>query len=621
VSASPAVISLISPLAVQVSVGRLAPRTLAVLALAGANCIWGASAVASKSVLVHIPPMTLACLRVAVALAVLWPLVARNGARPTRGAAPAFLGLTGVALFCLLQNVGLRYASATNTALINGAIPVLTALLAAALLGEHLSGRRITGLLLSGGGVATVVLFGAGATLGDSVLGNLLPVAGAASFAAYAVLGRRTFASGDPLAIVAGSTRYGLLFLLPGAVLELATVGIGPVTMHDVLLLLYLGIGCSALAFVLCGYGLARLDAGQGAVFCNLKPLVGVVLAALLGESLTPGHLGGGALVLLGVLFASRNAGFARTGAGEGIFHWRKVWVPPWAHLSRPVATVDVEGLLRHVVGVGGSEEDRGAGDVLWLFDAAEGNRFDKLSLRFADLPTEELRELLVDFDPERRVDDPRRDAIDIDLVRGQSQCHRLRHADHAGLARAVGEHQRLPAATGLGSEVNDLAAAPLLDHLPRRRLRAPEHALAVDVEHEVPILVRGLQEGNDLADPCIVDEDIESAEALDSRIDHCLSLGLIPHVCLDRDGLTTRGRDLLGDAPRRVQIEIGDNYTGAFSGVRLADGLAHARPAAGDSRNLAFESHETSFVMRHCHNCGRIPLSQTVPIHGRLIQ
>jgi drug/metabolite transporter (DMT)-like permease len=186
----------------------------------------------------------------------------------------------------------------------------MTALLAAVLLGERLGGRRVTGLLVSGGGVAAVVLLGAEPARGASFLDNLLPVAGAVSFAAYAVLGRRTFASGNPLAIVAGSTRYGLLFLLPGAGFEMATVGLGPVTMNDILLLLYLGVGCSALAFALCGYGLARLDAGQGAVFGNLKPLVGVLLAAvLLGESLTPGHLGGGALVLLGVLLASGSAG------------------------------------------------------------------------------------------------------------------------------------------------------------------------------------------------------------------------------------------------------------------------------------------------------------------------
>jgi drug/metabolite transporter (DMT)-like permease len=298
---------------------RPSTRTLAVLALIGANAIWGGSAVASKALLGNVPPLTLASLRVAIALAVLMPLVARGGGRPATGGATALLGLTGVAFFCLFQNVGLLFASAANIALINGGIPVLTGLLAAAMLGERLDGRRSAGLLISGGGVAAVVLFGAGATFDASVLGNMLAVAGAASFAIYAVLGRRTFDAGNALAVVAGSTRYGLLFLLPGAGVEVATGGIGPLDVRDALLLLYLGAGCSALAFILCGYGLAHLDAGHGAVFGNLKPLVGVVLAVvLLGESLSAGHLGGGAFVLLGVVLASGGAEPGRPAPAAG---------------------------------------------------------------------------------------------------------------------------------------------------------------------------------------------------------------------------------------------------------------------------------------------------------------
>ncbi len=313
-------LSLIPPLTLGLIAGHPAPRVLAVLALVGANVLWGGSAVASKALLEHVPPLTLAALRVAIALAVLWPLVARTGGQPARGRAPVLLGLTGVALFCACQNLGLRYASAGDIALINGAIPVLTGLLAVPLLGERLGGPRLAGLLASLAGVAAIVLVGNGATPSAAVLGTALPLASAVSFAAFAVLGRRTFGGGNAVAVVAGSTRYGLLFLLPGAGLELATVGLGPLTVRDGLLLLYLGAGCSALAFVLCGYGLAHLEAGHGAVFGNLKPLVGVVLAVtLLGESLTAGQLGGGALVLLGVALASGRSGAAAVAVPAGV--------------------------------------------------------------------------------------------------------------------------------------------------------------------------------------------------------------------------------------------------------------------------------------------------------------
>lgn len=79
----------------------------------------------------------------------------------------------------------------------------------------------------------------------------------------------------------------------------------GPLTLHDALLLLSLGVGCSGLAFVLCGYGLAHFGAGQGAVFANAKPLVGVILAiCLLGEPFSVGQLASSTLILAGICLA-----------------------------------------------------------------------------------------------------------------------------------------------------------------------------------------------------------------------------------------------------------------------------------------------------------------------------
>ena len=73
-----------------------------------------------------IPPATLAALRFAVALAILWPLARWHGGPrvPARVTAP--LGVLGVALTFLLQNLGLARTTATNASLLQGAAPVLT---------------------------------------------------------------------------------------------------------------------------------------------------------------------------------------------------------------------------------------------------------------------------------------------------------------------------------------------------------------------------------------------------------------------------------------------------------------------------------------------------------------
>lgn len=282
------------------------PSTLAILALISANVIWGGSAVASKVVLTHVPPLTLASLRVAIALMLLRFLLVWNHERPTTGTATALLGLTGVALFCACQNLGLLLADASTTALLNGATPVLTIGFAAPILHERLSVPRLTALLVCALGVSLIVLLGPGATPGTGIVKSSLPMASAIAFALYTVLGRRAFSKGSPLAVVTGSTQYGLLFLLPGTAFEITRVEVSSMTTQDLLLLLYLGAGCSALAFLLCGYGLCRLEAGHSAVFGNLKPVVGVALAVVfLGEPLTGTQAGGGLLILLGVGIAA----------------------------------------------------------------------------------------------------------------------------------------------------------------------------------------------------------------------------------------------------------------------------------------------------------------------------
>lgn len=283
-------------------------RALAVIALLGANLIWGTTFVVTKPMLDRLPPLTLATARFAIALLVLVPLLARSNAKPARGRSIAMMGFTGVFLVYFFQNVGLQYTSAANGALIHGGIPIFAALIAVPVLHERLTWTRAIGIGASLAGVAVVVLVGGGSALGVSVAGDALVLASGLALAAYFVLCRLAFPNGNSLALVAGVMRYGLLFLLPAGLLELLVVGMERPTPGDLLGLLYLGGAASALAFILWGYGLRHLEAAQATVFANLNPLVGLVVAGLLlGEPVTSAQLGGGLLIVAGVWVATTN--------------------------------------------------------------------------------------------------------------------------------------------------------------------------------------------------------------------------------------------------------------------------------------------------------------------------
>jgi drug/metabolite transporter (DMT)-like permease len=287
---------------------RPSGRVLAVLAVVGTNVLWGTTIVASRPVLERVPPLTLAWLRAAVAVAVLMPLLARSGARPAWGRGPALLGVC-LAGFYACFNLGIRHARAADAALIvEGGVPLATALLALLILGERVTGTRLIAMLGSAIGVAAIAIEGGASRPGASVLGSLLLCGCAFFLATYTVLGRRVFPRDGLLPAVAGALAYGTLALVPAVVGELATTAVARPTGADAARIFYLGGGGVALAYVLFGYGLRHLEAGVVGICSTVAPLVGVAAAAFVRhETVTPVQLACGLLIVGAVWRAARS--------------------------------------------------------------------------------------------------------------------------------------------------------------------------------------------------------------------------------------------------------------------------------------------------------------------------
>lgn len=272
--------------------------------------------------------MTLAVVRWSIALAILAALLRRAGGRPARGPGIALLGLTGLLLFYVFYSWGLRHTSAASGTLIGGGTPVIVAIVSAFALGEHVSGRRGLGILASLAGVAAIVV-ASGGTGDSTLLGNLLVLGSSASWAIYTVLSRRIGAGGNALETLVGTAIYGLIFMVPLAIGELVLSGLEPIGPRDLLVMLYLSLGPSAAAYLLWGFGLTQVEASQAAVYGNLMPLVGVVLAALLlGERITWIVLAGGAAIVVGAWLAtSRSKPKVAPGTrvtDKGAARWRR---------------------------------------------------------------------------------------------------------------------------------------------------------------------------------------------------------------------------------------------------------------------------------------------------------
>jgi drug/metabolite transporter (DMT)-like permease len=283
-----------------------------------ATAIWGGVFVVSKLVLDFVPPVTLVAIRYAVALTVLWPLLAKRNAkgghkRVTRADLPelAIIGVLGFGVSIVAQFAGTRLSTAANGALITTATPALVVLFAYLILGEPLSLRRGLGLALATFGVLVVADPRTAQLSPDLLLGNVLLAVAALTWALYSVLAKRAARRLSVLTVTTYAAVFGLLATAPLTPVELSIVG--PPTDIPPLVglgILYIGVVSTAGAFYLWNKGMTLLDSSAAAVLFFAQPVVGSLLGWLvLGETLGPAFFLGGALIVAGVAVVSSERG------------------------------------------------------------------------------------------------------------------------------------------------------------------------------------------------------------------------------------------------------------------------------------------------------------------------
>ncbi len=282
-----------------------------ILALVVTVAIWGSTFVVTKSALNDVGPFTLSVLRFAVAYAILGPLAHRQGYRLRLSVQPVFLrfGLTGVALFYGLQNLGLTYTSAMNTTLVLSIVPAVTTLLAVLLLKERLGRLQIAGIAIALIGTTVVGLATGGSRDAPRpLLGNALIVGSVIAWALYTVQGKQLSTAYSALVSTTASSGAGLLMLLPFAIGEIGLAGLPHLSREGIIAILYLGLVASALPMFLWNYALNYVRASVAALYLNLIPIIGVIAALLYGETIGIWQIVGGVLTLAGVWVSGRAA-------------------------------------------------------------------------------------------------------------------------------------------------------------------------------------------------------------------------------------------------------------------------------------------------------------------------
>jgi drug/metabolite transporter (DMT)-like permease len=285
------------------------------LLLSLTSLFWAGNVVLARYVAGHVPPMTLSCVRWIGAFAMLLPFALPHLARDwpaLRAKLPLMLLLsaTGFAFNNAISYWALQYTEALNALLIQSSAPLFVALWSLLLFGVRLTYAQFAGIVISLAGVLIILLRGDLTALFGIRFnrGDLMFASAVLSFGLYSALMPRRPRT-HQLSLIAFTIGCGAVLLFPFSIWEFysgATLKADTLTLAT---LAYVVVFPSTLSYLFFNRGIALIGPNRSAPFLHLMPVFGSAMAILLlGEQPKLFHLLGYALVLAGVIIASRQA-------------------------------------------------------------------------------------------------------------------------------------------------------------------------------------------------------------------------------------------------------------------------------------------------------------------------
>jgi drug/metabolite transporter (DMT)-like permease len=276
--------------------------------------IWSGNFIVARAVINDVPPVTLSFFRWASATLMLFPFVIKQFSRQKEIVLKhkqyfLWTSLFGVAIFNTFLYIAAHTTSAINMALIGTcSSPIFAVFLAAWFLKEKVSRLRIIGMLVMLAGIIYLVVRGSFEKLLNFhfTTGDIWVLCAAVFFAAYNVLVRKKPSEISPIVFLFTTFLVGSILLLPFCLWEIQHSLPIEWTSNLFLIVIYLGLGTSIIAFLLWNSAIGKLGAARTALFGNLIPLFSSLEAVwLLNEEITIVHMVSGLLIIIGLVIVN----------------------------------------------------------------------------------------------------------------------------------------------------------------------------------------------------------------------------------------------------------------------------------------------------------------------------
>lgn len=271
---------------------------------------WGSNFNAGHAVAADITPLTAAAERFAIALVLFWAIRFIFGSAESQlSKRDAFilipLGVIGVFGFNYAFFTALHTTSALNAALIMALSPLVSTLLSVVLLNVKIRLYQYIGMLIAFIGV-TFVITGGHFSILHAAIGDLWMLLACAVWSLYSVGSKKFAPHIPPLQFARWTVSIGAIALIIAAIMiEQPFSTIGQLSFQTHIILMYMGVCGSVLAYIYWLRGVFFLGPEKSAIAFNLVPVFTLLVSLAFGSIPNGVQVLGMLLVLAGVLTSS----------------------------------------------------------------------------------------------------------------------------------------------------------------------------------------------------------------------------------------------------------------------------------------------------------------------------
>ena len=285
--------------------------TLKYLLIILAVVFWGSSFIATKVALKELSPETIISLRLIIAAVFLFItaiLLKKDFSINLKSHSFIFI-LALIAVFHLMiQVTGLKYTTASNTGWIIGTAPIFMVILAAIFFREKIGMLKIGGIIIAMFGL--LLLIGKGNITNVDLIknkGDLLVFASAFTWGVYSMVNKKISLSYSPMMTILYLFIMMAVIIIPFNLNTASVNSVVHLSLNGWISILFLGLFCSGIAYVIWAYSLRDLESAKVGAFLYFEPLVTVLAAwVLLSESITFLMILSGTIITLGVVLVNK---------------------------------------------------------------------------------------------------------------------------------------------------------------------------------------------------------------------------------------------------------------------------------------------------------------------------